>query len=165
MRALHVTFSLFDTLSLLTFDRSSDSQVHTVFWTSAIATWLVNLPVAYVGGITMDYGFLALWIGVLSMELFKITSYSLVLTRVEWDKMAQYVQKTAEAAPEMEQSTVQLMAAASDIQPTTPNTTPPLVASLLERHRHLRSDELHFNMVMKSSVRPLNSQLIKSMDN
>ncbi|CAH0492513.1 unnamed protein product [Peronospora farinosa] len=138
------------------------SQVHTVFWTSAIATWLINLPVAYVGGITMGYNFPALWIGVLSMELFKVTSYSLVLTRVEWDKMAERVKKAAEAAPKMEQSTVQCMASAADIQPATPSTTPPIVPSLLTRHRRMRSDELHFNMV---SVRPLNSQLIKSMEN
>ncbi|RLN62739.1 hypothetical protein BBP00_00004571 [Phytophthora kernoviae] len=43
------------------------SQVHTVFWVSAIGTWFINLPVAYVGGITMGYGFPALWVGVLTL--------------------------------------------------------------------------------------------------
>lgn len=98
------------------------------------------------------------------MELFKVISYSVAFSRVEWDKMAECVKKAAEVAPEIKQSTAQFMAAAADVLPTTPNTTPPLVASLLERRRRMLSEELHFNMVLKSSVRPLNSQLIKSMD-
>ncbi|CAH0515798.1 unnamed protein product [Peronospora belbahrii] len=141
------------------------SQVQTVFWTSAIATWLVNLPVAYIGGIIMGYGFPALWLGVLSMELFKVISYLLALTRIEWDKMAECVKKAAEVAPGMKQSTASfILSAASDIQATIPNATPPLVASLLERHHRMQSEELHFNMVLRGSVRPLNGQLIKSMD-
>lgn len=136
-----------------------------MFWTSAIATWLINLPVAYIGGITMGYGFPGLWVGVLCMELFKVGSYSLALARVQWGEMAERVKEAAEAAPEMEQSTAQFVAAAADMQPTTPNTTPPLVASLLERHRRMRNEELHFNMMLKSKVRPLNDQSIKSMEN
>ncbi|KAL3674960.1 hypothetical protein V7S43_000885 [Phytophthora oleae] len=134
------------------------SQVHTVFWTSAIATWFINLPVAYIGGITMGYGFPALWVGVLSMELFKVGSYSMALAHVRWSDMADRVKEAAEAAPEMEQSTAQFVAAAADIQPTTPPTTPPLVT----QHRRLRDEELR--MMLKSKVRPINGQSIKSMD-
>ncbi|KAE9037791.1 hypothetical protein PR001_g8228 [Phytophthora rubi] len=138
------------------------SQVQTVFWTSAIATWLINLPVAYVGGITLGYGFPALWVGVLSMELFKVGSYSLALARVRWGDMAERVKEAAEAAPDMEQSTAQFVAAAADVQSTTPPSTPPLIASALERHRRLRND--HFNMKLKCKVRPINSQLVKSRE-
>jgi MATE family multidrug resistance protein len=130
------------------------SQVHTVLWTSAIATWLINLPVAYVGGITLGYGFPALWVGVLIMELFKVGSYSLALVRVRWSDVAQHVKEAAEATPEMEQSTAQFMALAADIQPTTPPTTPPMLASALQRHRQLRKEELRFNFELRSKVRP-----------
>ncbi|KAG6591038.1 Multidrug/Oligosaccharidyl-lipid/polysaccharide (MOP) Flippase Superfamily [Phytophthora cinnamomi] len=140
------------------------SQVHTVFWTSAIATWLINLPVAYVGGITLGYGFPALWVGVLSMELFKVGSYSLALAHVRWGDMAERVKEAAEAAPDMEQSTAQFVAAAADVQPTTPPTTPPLIASALDRHRRLRNEELHFNLALKSKVRPINGQSLKSRE-
>ncbi|KAG1686668.1 hypothetical protein DVH05_006397 [Phytophthora capsici] len=134
------------------------SQVHTVFWTSAIATWFINLPVAYIGSITMGYGFPALWVGVLSMELFKVGSYSMALANVHWSDMAERVKEAAEAAPEMEQSTAQFVAAAADIQPTTPPTTPPLVTP----RRRLREEELR--MMLKSKVRPINGQSVKSMD-
>ncbi|KAF1793528.1 Multi antimicrobial extrusion protein [Phytophthora cactorum] len=124
------------------------SQVHTVFWTSAFATWFINLPVAYVGGITMGYGFPALWVGVLSMELFKVSSYSLALAHVRWSDMAERVKEAAEAAPEMEQSTAQFVAAAADIQPT----TPPLMASALERNRHMPNEVLPRRMLRTVSL-------------
>ncbi|KAG3109635.1 hypothetical protein PI125_g10745 [Phytophthora idaei] len=124
------------------------SQVHTVFWTSAFATWFINLPVAYVGGITMGYGFPALWVGVLSMELFKVSSYSLALAHVRWSDMAERVKEAAEAAPEMEQSTAQFVAAAADIQPT----TPPLMASALERNRHMPNEVLPRHMLRTVSL-------------
>ncbi|KAH7488844.1 hypothetical protein KRP22_008519 [Phytophthora ramorum] len=135
------------------------SQVHTVFWTSAIATWLINLPVAYIGGITMGYGFPALWVGVLSMELFKVGSYSLTLSHVRWGDMAERVKEAAESAPDMEQSRAQFVAAAADIQPT----TPPMMVSALERHRRLRHDELHFS-TLKTKVLPISDQSARSME-
>ncbi|RLN67575.1 hypothetical protein BBJ29_001983 [Phytophthora kernoviae] len=109
------------------------SQVHTVFWVSAIGTWFINLPVAYVGGITMGYGFPALWVGVLSMELFKVSSYSLALVHVRWADMADRVKETAEASIDVEQSTEQFIAAAGDAQPS----TPPLAPSPLTHHRKI----------------------------
>eukprot|EP00644_Phytophthora_capsici_P013342 jgi/Phyca11/17584/fgenesh1_pg.PHYCAscaffold_29_\ len=108
--------------------------------------------------ITMGYGFPALWVGVLSMELFKVGSYSMALANVHWSDMAERVKEAAEAAPEMEQSTAQFVAAAADIQPTTPPTTPPLVTP----RRRLREEELR--MMLKSKVRPINGQSVKSMD-
>lgn len=98
------------------------------------------------------------------MELFKVGSYSLALAQVRWRDMAERVKEAAEAAPEMEQSTAQFVAAAADVQPTTPPTTPPLIASALERHRRLRNEELHFNFMLKSKVRPINSQSVKSRE-
>ncbi|KAF4132976.1 MatE [Phytophthora infestans] len=109
---------------------------------SAIATWFINLPVAYIGGITLGYGFPALWVGVLSMEFFKVSSYTLVLAHVRWSDVAERVKAAVEAAPEMEQSTAQFVAAAADIQPLTPPTTPTLMASALERNRHLPNEVL-----------------------
>ncbi|KAG1711264.1 hypothetical protein DVH05_008516 [Phytophthora capsici] len=106
----------------------------------------------------MGYGFPALWVGVLSMELFKVGSYSMALANVHWSDMAERVKEAAEAAPEMEQSTAQFVAAAADIQPTTPPTTPPLVTP----RRRLREEELR--MMLKSKVRPINGQSVKSMD-
>ncbi|RLN69787.1 hypothetical protein BBJ29_005573, partial [Phytophthora kernoviae] len=80
------------------------SQIHTVFWVSAIGTWFINLPVAYVGGITMGYGFPALWVDMLSMELVKVSNYSLALVRVRWADMADHVKETAEASIVVEQN-------------------------------------------------------------
>ncbi|KAG2513571.1 hypothetical protein JM18_008440 [Phytophthora kernoviae] len=80
------------------------SQIHTVFWVSAIGTWFTNLPVAYAGGITMGYGFPALWVDMLSMELFKVSNYSLALVRVRWADMADHVKETAEASIVVEQN-------------------------------------------------------------
>jgi hypothetical protein len=55
-----------------------------IFWTSTIATWCVNMPVAYVGGITLGFGFPALWCGVLFMEIAKLLMYATCLARVDW---------------------------------------------------------------------------------
>ncbi|RLN27439.1 hypothetical protein BBO99_00007569 [Phytophthora kernoviae] len=100
------------------------SQIHTVFWVSAIGTWFTNLPVAYAGGITMSYGFPALWVDMLSMELFKVSNYSLALVRVRWADMADHVKETAEASIVVEQSMAQFIAAAGDAQPSAPPLSP-----------------------------------------
>ncbi|KAF1333686.1 Multidrug/oligosaccharidyl-lipid/polysaccharide, partial [Globisporangium splendens] len=57
------------------------SQVKVIFWTSTIATWCINVPVAYVGGITLGFGFPALWCGVLFMEIVKLLTYATCLVR------------------------------------------------------------------------------------
>lgn len=48
----------------------------------------------------MGYGFPALWIGILSMELVKLCSYAFVLQRVDWDEMAQRAVAAMAHAPE-----------------------------------------------------------------
>lgn len=71
-----------------------------IFWTSTIATWCINLPVAYIGAVTLGYGFPALWIGILAMEIVKLSSYAFVLHRVDWDDMAQRAVAAMAHAPE-----------------------------------------------------------------
>lgn len=70
------------------------------FLTSTIATWCINLPVAYIGGIVLGFGFPALWIGVLAMEVFKLITYAVCLSRVDWEAMAKRAVEAMEAAPE-----------------------------------------------------------------
>lgn len=70
------------------------------FVTSTIATWCINLPVAYVGGIVLGAGFPALWIGVLAMEVFKLLTYALCLARVDWAAMSARAVMAMEVAPE-----------------------------------------------------------------
>ncbi|KAL4114055.1 hypothetical protein PRIC2_014972 [Phytophthora ramorum] len=101
---------------------------------SAIATWLINLPAAYIDGITMGFGYPALWVGVLSRVLFKVRSYSLTLSHVRWGDIAERIKEAVVSAPDMEQSRAQFVVAAADIQ----HTKPSMMVSALERHRRQR---------------------------
>lgn len=76
------------------------SQVRINFVTSTIATWCINLPVAYIGGIVLGFGFPALWLGVLAMEVFKLVTYATCLARVDWSAMSARAMAAMEVAPE-----------------------------------------------------------------
>ncbi|RLN87496.1 hypothetical protein BBJ28_00004791 [Nothophytophthora sp. Chile5] len=162
------------------------SQVKTVFWTSAMATWLINLPVAYIGGafpafttltkplflelmmallhplagLTLGFGFPALWVGVLSMEIFKVSSYVLALSRVHWDDAAARVMLEMEATPTTEQGAVGFITAVVDSQPTgclatmSEATTPPLTTSPFDRRRRMRNENCNFNSLATGVVKP-----------
>lgn len=52
-------------------------------------------------GLVLGFGFPALWVGVLSMELFKLGSYSVALVRVRWSDMADRAVSAMRAAPEV----------------------------------------------------------------
>ncbi|TYZ65463.1 hypothetical protein PybrP1_005027 [[Pythium] brassicae (nom. inval.)] len=123
------------------------SQVKVNFVTSTIATWCINLPVAYVGGIVLGAGFPALWVGVLAMEVFKLLTYALCLARVDWTAMSARAVAAMEVAPEqtpddVEQSAVNYITAVVGSQPTgfiasLPEPRTPPLATPFARQRRL----------------------------
>jgi hypothetical protein len=68
-------------------------------------------------------GFPALWCGVLGMETFKLGSYTLALSRVRWDGMAERAMSAMRATPEetaaeVEKSAVNYITAVVGSRPT-----------------------------------------------
>ncbi|TMW55816.1 hypothetical protein Poli38472_008464 [Pythium oligandrum] len=125
------------------------SQVKVIFWTSTIATWFINLPVAYVGGLTMGFGFPVLWIGVLSVEIFKLSVCAVSLWRVNWHSMSERAVNAMEAAPaktlaEVEKGAVNYITAVVGSQPTgyiaamPKSVTPPLSTPYARQKRLAR---------------------------
>lgn len=93
---------LFDTDANLTAVPTTTccSKVKVNFVASTIATWFVNLPIAYIGGIVLGFGFPALWVGVFAMELFKLLVYAICLSRISWSDMSARAMAAMEVAPE-----------------------------------------------------------------
>lgn len=71
-------------------------QVHITAWTSALSTWLVELPTAYVFAVVLDGGFPALWYSICLMEMLKLVVYIFVLRRIDYAEMARVAVKNME---------------------------------------------------------------------
>lgn len=78
------------------------SQVKVTAWTGSLATWCIELPFAYVGGIVLGYGFKAIWIGIAVMESVKLTIYMITLCRTDWKAMAQLAMDSQEVTEDNE---------------------------------------------------------------
>jgi MATE family multidrug resistance protein len=78
-------------------------QVHITALTSTIATWCIELPIAYVFSITLGYGFPALWYSIWLMELTKFAVYLTVLRRTDFAAMARLAVRNMEAEPTLEE--------------------------------------------------------------
>ncbi|DAZ94823.1 TPA: hypothetical protein N0F65_012850 [Lagenidium giganteum] len=75
-------------------------QVKVTAWTSSLATWFVELPFAYVGGVVLGYGFPALWYGICVMEIIKLTVYLYTLSKIDWQEMANNAMEAMEVTGE-----------------------------------------------------------------
>lgn len=64
------------------------SEAAITAWVSSLGTWVVELPLAYFGAITLGYGFPALWYAIGIMEITKLGIYAVVMARVDWTAMA-----------------------------------------------------------------------------
>ncbi|RLN15217.1 hypothetical protein BBJ28_00011618 [Nothophytophthora sp. Chile5] len=85
---------------------SAMGQVHITAWTSTLATWLVELPAAYVLAIVLDGGFAALWYSICLMEVVKLMVYVVVLRRIDFADMAREAVKNMEVEDEAEEVSV-----------------------------------------------------------
>ncbi|GMF31368.1 unnamed protein product [Phytophthora lilii] len=85
---------------------SAMGQVHITAWTSTLATWLVELPAAYVLAIVFEGGFAALWYSICLMEVIKLTVYMIVLRRIDFAEMAREAVKNMEVESETEEVSV-----------------------------------------------------------
>ncbi|KAG7396746.1 hypothetical protein PHYBOEH_001822 [Phytophthora boehmeriae] len=81
-------------------------QVHITAWTSTLATWVIELPAAYVLAIVLDGGFAALWYSICIMEVLKLTVYAVVLQRIDFGDMAREAVKNMEVEDESEEVSV-----------------------------------------------------------
>ncbi|KAI9985820.1 hypothetical protein PInf_024593 [Phytophthora infestans] len=79
---------------------SAMGQVHITAWTSTLATWLVELPAAYVLAIVLEGGFAALWYSICLMEVLKLVVYAIVLRRIDFAEMAREAVKNMEVEDE-----------------------------------------------------------------
>ncbi|KAJ8572046.1 hypothetical protein ON010_g4785 [Phytophthora cinnamomi] len=85
---------------------SAMGQVHITAWTSTLATWLVQLPAAYVLTIVLEGGFAALWYSICLMEVLKLIVYVVVLRRIDFAAMAREAVKNMEVEDEEEEVSV-----------------------------------------------------------
>ncbi|KAG3110943.1 hypothetical protein PI124_g10066 [Phytophthora idaei] len=85
---------------------SAMGQVHITAWTSTLATWLVELPAAYVLAIMLKGGFAALWYSICLMEVVKLVVYAIVLRQIDFAEMAREAVKNMEVEDEKEEVNV-----------------------------------------------------------
>uniref|UniRef100_K3XC79 Polysaccharide biosynthesis protein C-terminal domain-containing protein n=1 Tax=Globisporangium ultimum (strain ATCC 200006 / CBS 805.95 / DAOM BR144) TaxID=431595 RepID=K3XC79_GLOUD len=140
------------------------SQVKVIFWTSTIATWCVNMPVAYVGGITLGFGFPALWCGVLFMEIAKLLMYATCLARVDWCAVHAMEVTPKETQAELEKCAVNYITAVVGSQPTgyiasmSESRTPPLSTAYARQRKMARLARLQRRCISHEPLR--SSQLL-----
>ncbi|KAE8914052.1 hypothetical protein PF005_g18516 [Phytophthora fragariae] len=105
-------------------------EVSVTAWVSSLSVWCIELPIAYFGGVTLGFGFSALWYGVCTMEALKLSIFAYVLSRTDWAEMADRAVKTMEAASDsdtgVEQESLQYAMAEGA---NTPGSLAPVVRS------------------------------------
>ncbi|EGZ29012.1 hypothetical protein PHYSODRAFT_476059 [Phytophthora sojae] len=105
-------------------------EVSVTAWVSSLSVWFIELPIAYFGGVTLGFGFSALWYGVCTMEVLKLSIFVYVLSRTDWAEMADRAVKTMEAASDsdtgVEQESLQYAMAEGA---NTPGSLAPVVRS------------------------------------
>ncbi|KAI9985819.1 hypothetical protein PInf_024592 [Phytophthora infestans] len=95
---IFITGYMIESLEILTSSvLAAMGEVTVTAWVSSLSVWCVELPIAYVGGVTMGLGFSALWYGVCTMEVLKLAIFSFVLSRTNWTEMAERAVKNMEA--------------------------------------------------------------------
>lgn len=103
VQPIFVTGYMIDSIEVLTSSvLQAMGEVAITAWTSSLATWLIELPFAYFGGVVFGIGFPALWYAVCLMEMVKLSIYLVKLARVNWAEMAQRAADTMEASGENE---------------------------------------------------------------
>ncbi|TYZ58416.1 hypothetical protein PybrP1_004248 [[Pythium] brassicae (nom. inval.)] len=114
-----------------------------VAWTSTLSTWLIELPIAYLGGVTFGFGFPALWYSICIMEAVKLAVYLLAVSRTDWNLMARNAVENMEVADmtevELEEEALSVALAEggntpvgfiiAPLSPMTPIPTPSSIAS------------------------------------
>jgi MATE family multidrug resistance protein len=103
VQPIFVTGYMIDSIEVLTSSvLQAMGEVAITAWTSSLATWLIELPVAYFGGVYFGFGFPALWYAVCLMEIVKLSIYLVKLSGTNWADMAQRAADTMEASGENE---------------------------------------------------------------
>ncbi|RAW25457.1 hypothetical protein PC110_g18130 [Phytophthora cactorum] len=98
VQPIFITGYMIESLEILTSSvLAAMGEVAVTAWVSSLSVWCIELPIAYFGGVTMGLGFSALWYGVCTMEVLKLTIFSFVLSRTDWTEMAERAVKNMEA--------------------------------------------------------------------
>ncbi|TMW65197.1 hypothetical protein Poli38472_009364 [Pythium oligandrum] len=82
-------------------------EVNVTAWACLLATWVIELPIAYVGAIVLGYGFPMLWYAICIMETVKILVYLYTLSKIDWNAMARRAVETMEATGENEEEVLE----------------------------------------------------------
>ncbi|TMW65198.1 hypothetical protein Poli38472_009365 [Pythium oligandrum] len=77
-------------------------EVNVTAWASLLATWFIELPLAYIGAVVLGYGFPLLWYAICVMEIVKLSVYVYTLSKIDWGAMAQRALEMMEATGENE---------------------------------------------------------------
>ncbi|GMF52527.1 unnamed protein product [Phytophthora fragariaefolia] len=98
VQPIFITGYMLESIEILTSSvLAGMGEVSVTAWVSSLSVWCIELPIAYFGGVTMGFGFSALWYGVCTMELVKLAIFAYVLSRTDWVEMADRAVKTMEA--------------------------------------------------------------------
>nr|CCA20382.1 Multidrug/Oligosaccharidyllipid/Polysaccharide (MOP) Flippase Superfamily putative [Albugo laibachii Nc14] len=125
-------------------------QVQVPAWTSSLSTWFVELPIAYIGAVVLDWGFLAMWYAVVVMESIKLAAYAYTLRYIDWQAMAWNAMATMEVSSDneadLQREAMNYAIAESETTPMnanvlTPNQVHPLLLTPSRRRSRCSIDE------------------------
>ncbi|KAG2521008.1 hypothetical protein JM16_006477 [Phytophthora kernoviae] len=98
VQPIFITGYMIESIEILTSSiLAGMGEVSVAAWTSSLSVWLIELPIAYFGGVTLGFGFQALWYGVCMMEVLKLSVFVFVLSRTDWSEMSRRAVDNMEA--------------------------------------------------------------------
>ncbi|CCI43355.1 unnamed protein product [Albugo candida] len=125
-------------------------QVKVTAWTSSLSTWFVELPIAYIGAVVLDWGFPAMWCAVVVMETIKLAVYTYTLRHIDWQAMAWKAMATMEVTSDneadLQREAMNYAIAEAENTPihanvSTPNQVHPLILTPSRRRLRCSIDE------------------------
>lgn len=104
VQPIFVTGFVIESIEILTSSvLTAMGEVKVTAWTSSLAIWFIELPIAYIGGVQLGYGFPMLWYSVVVMEIVKLSVYLYTLSKIDWQFMARRAMETMEVSGENEE--------------------------------------------------------------
>ncbi|KAG7396749.1 hypothetical protein PHYBOEH_001825 [Phytophthora boehmeriae] len=98
VQPIFITGYMIESIEILTSSvLAGMGEVSVTAWTSSLSVWFIELPIAYFGGVTLGFGFPALWYGVCTMEVLKLSVFVFVLSRTDWSEMSRRAVDNMEA--------------------------------------------------------------------
>uniref|UniRef100_K3X0N7 Multidrug and toxin extrusion protein n=1 Tax=Globisporangium ultimum (strain ATCC 200006 / CBS 805.95 / DAOM BR144) TaxID=431595 RepID=K3X0N7_GLOUD len=101
VQPIFITGYMIESIEMLTSGvLTAMGRVRIIAWTSTFSTWCIELPMAYIGGIVLGFGFPALWYSICTMEVVKLIVYLITLSRTDWNEMARTAVENMEVTDE-----------------------------------------------------------------